>query len=219
MTILMTTSRSALGGALALALAPAFWPADAAAHTCDAPFSTDLIAGRTIDAGDVKVCNDGTTLTVTYGAMFSWCLLKTDLHVATSKSGIPQNRNGHPTPDKFADGEEYGGCLDGSATFEIPLDEIDGGVEPDDTVFIAAHAEVQHQDGREESAWGRGTRFVERGTWAMYFTYEVQAPPPQTSCVCDGRTGTGGTTGESILAQLCPGGAVADGVSFIDFVD
>ena len=33
-------------GALALALAPAFWPGDAAAHTCDAPFTTDLVTGE-----------------------------------------------------------------------------------------------------------------------------------------------------------------------------
>ena len=52
------------------------------------------------------------------------------------------------------------------------------GLSPSDTVFIAAHAEVEHEDGREEGAWGKGTRFVERGPWAMYFTYEVQAPPP-----------------------------------------
>ena len=117
-------------GALALALLPALWPSDAAAHTCDAPFSTDLIAGQTIDAGDVKVCNDDTTLTVTYEATFPWCLLKTDLHVATSKSGIPQNKNGHPTPGKFAYGEEYGGCLDGTASFEIPLDDIGDGLSP-----------------------------------------------------------------------------------------
>jgi hypothetical protein len=211
-TTSMTIARPALGALLALALAPALWPGEAAAHTCDDPFATDLIAGRTIDAGDVEVCNDDTTLTVTYEATFPWCLLKTDLHVATSKSGIPQNKNGHPTPGKFADGEEYGGCLDGSATFEIPLDEIDGGVEPEDTVFIAAHAEVE--DGaREEGAWGKGTRFVERGNWAMYFTYEVQAAPPPTSCVCDSGTAPSGATGASILAQLCPGGLrVADAV-------
>jgi hypothetical protein len=58
MTILMTTSRTALGGALALALAPAFWPGDAAAHTCDAPFTTDLVTGTGIDVGEVKVCNE-----------------------------------------------------------------------------------------------------------------------------------------------------------------
>jgi Protein of unknown function (DUF1554) len=173
MTIPMTTSRAALGGVLALALAPAFWPSDAAAHTCDAPFTTDLIAGRTIDAGDVEVCNDDTTLTITYEATFPWCLLATNLHVATSVSGIPRNRPGNPIPGQFAYGDEYGGCLDGPATFEIPLDEIDGGVSPGDTVAIAAHAEVEDGE-REEGAWGEGTRFVARGNWAMYFTYAVQ---------------------------------------------
>ena len=39
------TSAIITAGALALALAPAFWPSDAAAHTCDAPFTTDLITG------------------------------------------------------------------------------------------------------------------------------------------------------------------------------
>ena len=48
------------GAALALALAPALWPSDAAAHTCDAPFTTDLVTARGIDVGEVKVCNDDT---------------------------------------------------------------------------------------------------------------------------------------------------------------
>ncbi len=157
---------------------PALWPGDAAAHTCDDPFSTDLIAGRTIDAGDVKVCNDDTTLTVTYEATFPWCLLETHLHVATipeppadPDANIPQNRPGNPIPGHFAYGDEHD-CV-GTAAFEIPLDEIDGGVVPGDTVVIAAHAEVE--DGkREESAWGKGTRFVKRGNWATYFSYAVQ---------------------------------------------
>jgi hypothetical protein len=66
MTTLITTSRTALGGLLALALAPAFWPGDAAAHTCDDPFTTDLVTGTGIDVGQVKVCNDAEFLTVTY---------------------------------------------------------------------------------------------------------------------------------------------------------
>jgi hypothetical protein len=171
MTTLMTIWRVALGGLLALALAPAFWPGEAAAHTCDDPLSTDLIAGQKIDAGNVEVCNDDTTLTITYEATFPWCLLKTDLHVATSRSGIPRNRPGNPIPGRFDYGDEHD-CA-GTAAFEISLDEIDGGVIPGDTVAIAAHADVE--DGaREEGAWGKGTRFVERGNWAMYFTYEVQ---------------------------------------------
>ena len=172
MTTLMKTARAALGGLLALALLPAFWPGDAAAHSCDDPFSTDLIAGRTIDAGDVKVCNDDATLTVTYEATFPWCLLETNLHVATSEAEIPQNKPGNPIPGHFAYGDEHD-CV-GTAAFEIPLDEIDGGVSPGDTVVIAAHAEVEDGE-REEGAWGEGTRFVERGNWAMYFTYAVQA--------------------------------------------
>jgi hypothetical protein len=47
------------------ALAPAIWTSEAAAHTRYAPFSTDLIAGQHTDIGDVKVCNDATTLAVT----------------------------------------------------------------------------------------------------------------------------------------------------------
>ena len=56
MTILMTTTRTALGGALALALAPALWPSDAAAHTCDDPFRTDLVTAKGINIGEVTVC-------------------------------------------------------------------------------------------------------------------------------------------------------------------
>jgi hypothetical protein len=218
MTTSMTMARAALGALLALALAPAFWPSEATAHTCDAPFSTNLIAGQTIDAGDVKVCNDETTLTVTYEATFPWCLLKTDLHVATipdppadPDANIPQTNKGNPKPDEFAHGEEYGGCLDGPATFKIPLADVgDDGVSPGDKVAIAAHAEVE-DGGRQEGAWGEGTRFVQRGNWAMYFNYTV-APPP-TSCVCDSRTAPGGTTGEALLAQLCRGRALGSGGS------
>ena len=50
MTTLLTTPRTPLGALLALALAPALWPGEAAAHPCDDALSTDLIAGRTIDA-------------------------------------------------------------------------------------------------------------------------------------------------------------------------
>jgi hypothetical protein len=46
MTTSMTTARTALGGLLALALLPAFWPGEAAAHSCDAPFTTDLVTAR-----------------------------------------------------------------------------------------------------------------------------------------------------------------------------
>lgn len=212
---------------LALPLLPAFWPGDAAAHTCDNPFSTDLIAGktsqttRTKDAGDVKVCNDGTTLTITYEATYPFCLLATDLHVATSVDAIPQNKQKSPTPGQFAYGDVHD-CV-GTAPVEIPLEEIgEDGVGPGDTVFIAAHAKVEDEDRKVEEAWGQGTPFDATGrrSWAMAFEYEVQAPTTATSCVCDELRviDRAGTSGADILATLCPAGELGATSVFRDEV-
>ena len=92
MSTSMTKTRTALGGALALALAPALWPSDAAAHTCDAPFTTDLVTAKGIDVGQVTVCNDADFLTVTYETTFPWCVLRTNLNVASDLAGIPKFR-------------------------------------------------------------------------------------------------------------------------------
>ena len=79
-------------GALALALLPTLWPGDAAAHTCDAPFTTDLVTASGIDVGEVKVCNDAEFLTVTYDTTCPWCVLRTNLHVASDLAGFPKIR-------------------------------------------------------------------------------------------------------------------------------
>ncbi|MGH6905537.1 MAG: DUF1554 domain-containing protein [Geminicoccaceae bacterium] len=191
MTTLMTTSRTALGGLLALALLPALWPADAAAHSCDAPFTTDLVTGRGIDVGEVKVCNDADLLTVTYETTFPWCVLKTHLHVASDLAGIPKFRLLR-TPNWLRfDFIEDVDC-EGEVTFEIPLDEIDGGVLPGDSVVVAARAVVEG-DGADGThprcllgdkcvAWGEGPLFRPRLP-AMYFTYTVQEP-----FLCGGET-------------------------------
>jgi hypothetical protein len=193
-------------GLLALALVPAFWPNAAAAHSCDSPFSTNLIAGQRVDAGDIKVCNDADTLTIAYEATFPWCLLETNLHAAIRPdppadpdSNIPQNRRGNPQPGHFDYGEEYGDCLNGPAVFEIPLDKIE--VAPGNAVVIAAHAVVE--DGaRSESAWGEGTRFVPRGNWATYFTYEVQEE--DFDCAGAGGVEVGGFCWfASVIKQSC----------------
>ena len=165
-------------GALALALAPAFWPSDAAAHTCDAPFTTDLITGTGIDVGEVKVCNDAEFLTITYETTWPWCVLKTNLHVASDLAGIPKFKLlGTPNFRQFDFSEEVD--CEVPAPVEIPL----GGVVPGETVTIAARAVVEGEgpDGTHPQcllgdkcvAWGEGPRFRPRLP-AMYFTYEVQ---------------------------------------------
>ena len=179
MTTLMTTTRTALGGALALALLPMFWPSDAAAHSCDEPFSTDLIAGRTIDAGDVEVCNDDATLTVTYEATFPWCLL-----------GDPPARRDHPRPARRP------GCQHprtGPATRSRArrlrrrvrwLPGWPGHLRNPPGRHRRRGQPRRHRGHRRPCrgrGWrarggrlGEGTRFVARGNWAMYFTYAVQ---------------------------------------------
>ena len=100
-------------GLLALALLPALWPSSAAAHTCDDPFTTELITGTGIDVGQVTVCNDAELLTVTYETTFPWCVRKTDLHVAIvadpndPAAGIPQTFLGTPRWRKFDYGDRH----------------------------------------------------------------------------------------------------------------
>ena len=74
---------------------------EAAAHTCDAPQITPLIAGQHTYVGHVKVCNDDTNLYVTYETTYPWCLKETHLHVAKEESYIPQTKKGNPIPGHF----------------------------------------------------------------------------------------------------------------------
>jgi hypothetical protein len=76
------------------------------AHTEDAPFVTDLIAGggnfeSAILVGQVNVWNDDNYIYVKYLITNpDWCMTSTHLHIATSLEGIPQKK-GNPPPGKF----------------------------------------------------------------------------------------------------------------------
>ena len=73
----------------------------ATAHTETDPFVTDLIAGQTIDAGDVSVWNDGTHLFVRFETTGDWAIRSTHLHVATALEDIPQTKKGLPKQGRF----------------------------------------------------------------------------------------------------------------------
>jgi hypothetical protein len=106
----------------------------------DDPFATELVTARGIDVGEVKVRNDDTTLSVTYETTFPGCVLKTNLHVASDLAGIPKIKL-LKTPNWLRfDFTEDVDC-EGEITFDIPLDEIDGGVLPGDSVVVAARGE------------------------------------------------------------------------------
>jgi hypothetical protein len=68
-------------------------------------------------------------LSVTYETTFPWCVLKTNLHLASDLTGIPKIKL-LKTPNWLRfDFIEDVDC-EGEVTFDILLDEIDGGVFP-----------------------------------------------------------------------------------------
>lgn len=177
------------GSLLALALLPASWPGGALAQDVEAcdNLATDLVLrpkpGVDTDVGNIFVCNDGDRLFGIIESTFPWCLLKTDVHAATipgepaaADDNIPQDQFGAPTPGEFADGEVLPDC-DGTASFEIFLDEIDPELSAGDMLAMAVHADVDDGE-RKEGAWSEGAPFDPEGrrTWAMYFIYTLVEP-------------------------------------------
>jgi hypothetical protein len=92
------------------------------------------------------------------------------LAVADSLAGIPQNRNGNPTPGHFPINTTYNPPVT-TVSFVIPL----GSFSPGETVYIGAQAEVQAPGGQggSQTAWGDGPRFGGHN-WATYIAYQVQ---------------------------------------------
>jgi hypothetical protein len=160
-----------------VALLAALFPAVAQAR-----MGTRLVAGQNQIVGWVFVDNDGENLTVTYETRYGlgFCLKETNLHVATSLDGIPQN-NGNPTPGHF----DYKGEHDcvREVVYTIPL----GDWEPGTELFIAAHAVVGswHDPYYEETGWGTVCGNIDNNpfpgsNWANYIPYTVKPLDPQT---------------------------------------
>lgn len=162
-----------LVGLLALASLVALWPSAAVAHSCAAPFETALLADGDIELGIVQVCNDESDLHVTYVINDAlWCMTKTNLHVADSLAGIPQNRHGKPITGRFDYKNNHHPCT-GHFGITIAL----GDWQPATELFVAANATVSDKGGHgpKSDAWGDGTAFPD-DHGATYFTYDIQEP-------------------------------------------
>jgi hypothetical protein len=108
---------------------------------------------------------------------------------------MPQTPNGSPKIGNFP---YHSGDITGSTSFSFRIPLSDFGLTGDETscdpitLYIAAHAVVlRDSDGdgdydESETAWGDGDPFVERGTWAMYFSGELTCsgddPPGGGDC-------------------------------------
>ena len=165
-------------------------------------FTFELIAGQNIDAGDISVTNDADNLTITITTQDGWSLSETHVSVQDSEDDIPQNKKGNPIPGHFEYSETHDPNVE-SYEIVIPLDDLPGN---DGSRTIAVHAVVQQVENgevvAEETAWGDGSRFVDKGNWATYFEYEIQddcgvVPPEEEDLIGQFRTQTQGGWGNA----------------------
>ena len=134
-----------------------------------------LWAGQNIDAGTVTVSHDEDNLYVTVETTGGWSLVESHLSVVTDPDDFPTNKAGNPKVGHFEYGGEHAAGAT-SHTFQLELGDLEAG----DEIYVAFHAALEGPGGASESAWGAGTRFVNRGNWATYFSVEIQecSPPP-----------------------------------------
>ena len=163
---------------------------------------TMLLAGQNIDAGtvcleDIDTDNDGISdsLEVTYTTTGCWELVEAQLWIGTDLSQMPQTSKGNPIPGQFP---YKSGDITGLTTYTFTIPFTDLGFECGDTTtfFAAAHATVRclQADGsyRTETGWGNGDRIVVKGSWAMYFTFNISCDGNILSETCETAWAYGG---------------------------
>lgn len=138
-----------------------------------------LIAGQNEEVGTITILEDGDDISVTYTLEEGWYMTESHLHIAEDCDSIPQTGSGNPKVGRF----EYGKPYDSPVQADTIVVSQESGWDAEDLLCVAAHAavfkdtndnEVYDSDvDREETAWGEGERFTERGNWAMHFEYEV----------------------------------------------
>ncbi len=139
-----------------------------------------LLAGQTMEAGSVCATIEGENIKVTYQVSGDWLLSETHLWVDTSLTTLPVTRAGNPKIGLFP---YTSGSLDGATSYEflVPLSlfGLSGDEEVCDpvTLFAVAHAALYRvlEDGtvQTETGFADGTRLVDRGSWATYFTWNL----------------------------------------------
>jgi PKD repeat protein len=149
-------------------------PAPIAAGAMPDFVTVDLIAGKSIDSGDVLAWNDARYIYVEYACQDGWTLAETHLSIEEYRRNT-QTKSGNPVPGKF-EYKEYHTAGTAEYTYVIPRDGRASGTQ----LFVAAHAAVERiSEGTEqsESAWAEGIPFPGKNP-ASYFAYTVRNLPP-----------------------------------------
>lgn len=126
-------------------------------------FSTNLIAGKLNDAGDVNVYFDVANVYVEYKTSHDWYIQKAHLYVGDFEL-IPKNNNGNPIPGSFPVTASYPNGTQ-SVVYAIAKSSLP------ECFSISANAEVYRMvNGSSQTitAWGEGDKFTSRD-WSMFF--------------------------------------------------
>lgn len=136
------------------------------------PTVVTLVAGQTINAGQVIVSSDADFIYVTYETANDYVLTQTHLYVGPCDQ-IPVNNPGNPLPGQFP----YKGTHNNitSYTYQVPKSAFNGAT----CGCIAAHSVVKKLDASgnvvdQQTGWGNGVRInLTGGNWGMKFDYCV----------------------------------------------
>jgi hypothetical protein len=121
--------------------------------------------------------------------------METHLWVGSSLQTLPTTVRGNPQVGLFPYTNGDVGAQS-SYVVRIPLTELNFACPQDTaTYLVAAHASMRlpKADGsfQQETGWGAGTRLVESGNWATYFSFDtscdctVPPPPPAGEQTCE----------------------------------
>ena len=144
---------------------------------------TDLVAGQTIKVGTLctSIVNNN-TFQIKYNITEpGWELKEAHAWQGCTLASMPQTKKGNPKLGNFP---HNSGDITGqtSHSFSVPMDSAldcngDGSL-CGDSFYVVAHAAVQKRDSsgniiQSETAYGKGTGLLEKGSWAMFMKFEI----------------------------------------------
>lgn len=159
---------------------------------CDCPELTlELCAGQDIDVGTVTITEVGGSLVITYDLNEPWVLCESHVDIGDELDDLHTNAPGNPQVGLFDLSRTYDPCVS-SDTYLVGCDDdafADVDFETVESLFVAVHGVVRNTESdAEETAWvcedqDDVSRFVDRGNWATYFTYDLCEEGDALDCV------------------------------------
>lgn len=146
--------------------------------------STLKASNSSYDAGSVDYKIEDDNLIVTYVAAGGVGIFETHLWVGMDLSDMPSAGRGQPVNGRFPYGDKFSPATD-IAEYVIPLSSIDG-YDPDEQLFIVAHAVVQGSSiaefsSKETAYAGDNKGNSPRWWWYIAFDQEDECIPDSDS--------------------------------------